>query len=110
MRRSVGMLAAIVSMLVMTATARGTSHQALGTADGLVVNPGAWTHYSWAIHDALEPFEVPFVEVHLSNVDEREEWRRHSVLSGLGGLRIVGKGFDGYREALGLLNERRASS
>ena len=55
-------------------------HQALGTADGLIVNPGAWTHYSWAIHDALEPFEVPFVEVHLSNVDEREEWRRHSVL------------------------------
>ena len=45
--------------------------------------------------------------MHLSNVDEREEWRRHSVLSGLGGLRIVGKGFDGYREALGLLNERR---
>ena len=85
----------------------GFLHQALGTADGLVVNPGAWTHYSWAIHDALEPFEVPFVEVHLSNVDEREEWRRHSVLSGLGGLRIVGKGFDGYREALGLLNERR---
>jgi len=88
----------------------GFLHQALGTADGLVVNPGAWTHYSWAIHDALEPFEVPFVEVHLSNVDEREEWRRHSVLSGLGGLRIVGKGFDGYREALGLLNERRQSS
>ena len=85
----------------------GFLHQALGTADGLIVNPGAWTHYSWAIHDALEPFEVPFVEVHLSNVDEREEWRRHSVLTGLGGLRIVGKGFDGYREALGLLNERR---
>src|SRR4051794_16186882 len=85
----------------------GFLHQALGTADGLIVNPGAWTHYSWAIHDALEPFDVPFVEVHLSNVDEREEWRRHSVLTGLGGLRIVGKGFDGYREALGLLNERR---
>ena len=63
----------------------GFLHQALGTADGLIVNPGAWTHYSWAIHDALEPFEVPFVEVHLSNVDEREEWRRHSVLTGLGG-------------------------
>ena len=60
----------------------GFLHQALGTADGLIVNPGAWTHYSWAIHDALEPFEVPFVEVHLSNVDEREEWRRHSVLTG----------------------------
>ena len=82
-------------------------HAAAETSDALLLNPGAWTHYSWAIHDALEPFEVPFVEVHMSNVDEREEWRRHSVLSGLGGLRIVGKGFDGYREALGLLNERR---
>jgi 3-dehydroquinate dehydratase-2 len=85
----------------------GFLHQALGSADGLIVNPGAWTHYSWAIHDALEPFQVPFVEVHLSNVDVREEWRRHSVLTGLGGMRIVGKGFDGYREALQLLNERR---
>ena len=50
---------------------------------------------------------MPFVEVHLSNVDEREEWRRFSVLAGLGGMRIVGKGFEGYREALHLLNERR---
>ena len=85
----------------------GFIHQAVGSVDGLVVNPGAWTHYSWAIHDALEPFVGPFVEVHLSNVDEREEWRRFSVLTGLGGLRVVGKGFDGYREALALLNERR---
>ena len=85
----------------------GFLHQALGSADGLVLNPGAWTHYSWAIHDALEPFGGPFVEVHLSNVDEREDWRRFSVLHGLGGLRVVGKGFDGYREALQLLNERR---
>jgi 3-dehydroquinate dehydratase-2 len=82
-------------------------HDAHDTVDAIVVNPAAWTHYSWAIHDALEPFEVPFVEVHLSNVDEREEWRRHSVLTGLGGLRIVGKGFEGYREALELLNQRR---
>ena len=73
----------------------GFLHQALGTADGLIVNPGAWTHYSWAIHDALEPFTVPFVEVHLSNVDEREEWRRHSVLTGLGGMRVVGQGVRG---------------
>jgi 3-dehydroquinate dehydratase-2 len=83
-------------------------HQALGTAGGIIVNPGAWTHYSWAIRDALEPFDVPFVEVHLSDIDNREEWRRHSVLEGLGGLRVVGKGFEGYRDALGLLNERRA--
>ena len=85
-------------------------HDALDWAEGIVVNPGAWTHYSYAIRDAVELIRVPVVEVHLSNVDEREEWRRHSVLSGLGGLRIVGKGFDGYREALGLLNERRQSS
>ena len=51
-------------------------HAALDNADALVVNPGAWTHYSWAIHDALEPFAGPVVEVHLSDVDAREEWRR----------------------------------
>ncbi len=78
-------------------------HQALGTAGGIIVNPGAWTHYSWAIRDAVEPFTVPFVEVHLSDVDDREEWRRHSVLEGLGGMRVVGMGFEGYREALSLL-------
>jgi 3-dehydroquinate dehydratase II len=86
----------------------GFLHQALGTAGGVIVNPGAWTHYSWAIRDALEPFTVPFAEVHLSDIDNREDWRRHSVLEGLGGLRIVGKGFDGYREALEWLGERRS--
>lgn len=86
----------------------GFIHHALGAADGLVLNPGAWTHYAWAIRDALEPFARPFVEVHLSNIDEREQWRRFSVLSDLGGLRVVGKGFAGYREALALLAERRA--
>jgi 3-dehydroquinate dehydratase II len=85
----------------------GFLHQALGTAGGVIVNPGAWTHYSWAIRDALEPFTVPFAEVHLSDIDNREEWRRHSVLEGLGGLRVVGKGFEGYREALEWLAERR---
>lgn len=83
-------------------------HQALGSADALVLNPGAWTHYSWAIRDAVEPFSGPVVEVHLSDVDAREEWRRHSVLEGLTAGRIVGKGFDGYRDALRLLRERQA--
>jgi 3-dehydroquinate dehydratase II len=74
-------------------------------ADGLVVNPGAWSHYSYAIHDALEVVDVPVVEVHLSNVDEREEWRRQSVIADVVAHRIVGKGPDGYREALVYLKE-----
>ena len=69
-------------------------------ADALVVNPGAWTHYSYAIRDALEILEVPIVEVHLSNIDDREEWRRVSVISDLTAHRVVGKGPEGYREAL----------
>ena len=75
-------------------------HEALDEADGVIVNPGAWTHYSYAIRDALEPQTAPVVEVHLSNVDEREEWRRRSVIEGLTAKRIVGKGPEGYREAL----------
>jgi 3-dehydroquinate dehydratase-2 len=80
-------------------------HEALDWAEGLVVNPGAWSHYSYAIHDALELFKVPIVEVHLSNVDEREDWRRVSVISGLAANRIIGKGPDGYRAALEYLKE-----
>ncbi len=80
-------------------------HEALDWAEGVVVNPGAWSHYSYAIHDALELFDAPIVEVHLSNVNEREEWRRHSVISDLAAHRVIGKGPDGYREALSLLAE-----
>ena len=69
----------------------------------MIANPGAWTHYSYAIRDALELLSVPLVEVHLSNVDEREEWRRHSVISELASKRIVGRGPDGYRDALEFL-------
>jgi 3-dehydroquinate dehydratase-2 len=86
----------------------GWCHDAYDWAAGVVVNPGAWTHYSYAIRDALEVLQVPIVEVHLSNVDEREEWRRRSVLEGLVGHRIVGKGPDGYRDALGYLAEHRS--
>jgi 3-dehydroquinate dehydratase II len=81
-------------------------HDAYDNADGLVINPGAWTHYAWSIRDALEPLEIPIVEVHLSNVDEREEWRRTSVIADIATNRIVGKGPDGYREALEYLKER----
>jgi 3-dehydroquinate dehydratase-2 len=72
-----------------------------------VVNPGAWTHYSWAIRDALEPFPGPVVEVHISDVDAREDWRRASVLEGLTAERVVGEGIDGYRRALVVLAEKR---
>jgi 3-dehydroquinate dehydratase-2 len=69
-------------------------------SDGLVVNPGAWTHYSYAIHDALEAVSAPKVEVHLSNVHGREEWRRRSVISPAVDAVVAGMGADGYRMAL----------
>jgi 3-dehydroquinate dehydratase-2 len=78
-------------------------HDAYGDVDGLVVNPGAWSHYSYAIHDALDILEVPIVEVHLSNIEQREAWRRHSVISEIAAHRVIGKGPEGYREALSFL-------
>ena len=84
-------------------------HEAYEWADGVIANPGAWSHYSWAIRDALEIFAAPVVEVHLSNVDEREEWRRVSVLEDVVAARFVGKGPDGYREALEFLVEKRVA-
>ena len=83
-------------------------HKALSSADALVVNPGAWTHYSYAVRDALEIFDGPVVEVHLSAIDQREEWRRHSVIADVAACRIVGKGPEGYREALEFLAEQPA--
>jgi 3-dehydroquinate dehydratase-2 len=80
-------------------------HDAHDNTDGMIVNPGAWTHYAWSIHDALETLTIPIVEVHLSNVDEREEWRRNSVISDLVTARYVGHGPDGYRLALQYLKE-----
>ena len=81
-------------------------HDARGWASGLIVNPGAWSHYSYAIRDALELCSAPVVEVHLSNIEKREDWRRHSVISDVVGHRIIGKGPDGYREALVYLKEQ----
>ena len=80
-------------------------HDALDWADGVIVNPGAWSHYSYAIRDALELLQVPIVEVHLSNPEEREDWRRHSVVADLAAKRVLGKGADGYRDALAFLME-----
>lgn len=69
-------------------------------SDGIVINPGAWTHYSYALHDALEAVAVPKVEVHLSNVHAREEWRRHSVVSPAVDAVVAGMGEEGYRAAV----------
>jgi 3-dehydroquinate dehydratase-2 len=83
-------------------------HRLDGLADGIVLNPGSWTHYSYAIHDALELTALPAVEVHLSDVDNREPWRRQSVISDLVVARVAGKGVDGYREALEVLRGKLA--
>ena len=80
-------------------------HDALDWAGGVVANPGAWTHYSYAIRDALELFDAPVVEVHLSDIESREDWRRHSVLADIASARVIGKGPDGYRQALAFLAE-----
>jgi 3-dehydroquinate dehydratase-2 len=75
-------------------------HRLEGLADGIVLNPGAWTHYSYAIRDALELTGLPAVEVHLSDIESREPWRRESVIGELCIARVSGKGVDGYGEAL----------
>jgi 3-dehydroquinate dehydratase-2 len=81
-------------------------HRLPEIADAALLNPGSWTHYSWAIRDALEFAGVPAVEVHLSDISKREKWRRQSVLEGLVIGQIYGKGPDGYREALELIAKR----
>ena len=68
-----------------------------------MLNPGAWTHYSYAIRDALEVAALPAVEVHISEIESREEWRRQSVIRDLCVGHVQGKGVDGYREAIEML-------
>jgi 3-dehydroquinate dehydratase-2 len=77
-------------------------------ADAIILNPGAWTHYAWAIRDALEIAALSAVEVHLSDVQKREPWRRLSVIGELCVATISGKGPDGYREALVRLRDELA--
>ena len=79
-------------------------HRVSEVADGVIINAGAWSHYSRAIGDALEIAGVPAVEVHLSDVMKREPWRHISVLADGCIATVAGKGPDGYREALVLLN------
>jgi 3-dehydroquinate dehydratase-2 len=80
-------------------------HALRGQADGIILNPGTWTHYAWALRDALEIAALPAVEVHLSDVQAREPWRRTSVIGELCFATISGRGPDGYDEALRLLRE-----
>ena len=74
--------------------------QTYGIYDGIVINPAAYTHTSVAILDALKAVAIPTVEVHLSDIDSREEFRRHSYVSLYAEKVIKGRGFDGYKEAL----------
>ena len=78
----------------------GHLHRLDGMVDAIVINPGAWTHYAWAIHDALEIAALPSVEVHLSDVMAREEFRRVSVVRDLCVETVAGEGPAGYRRAL----------
>ena len=83
------------------ALAERPAHQ----ADAILLNPGAWTHYAWAIRDALEIAALPALEIHLSDVQHREPWRRVSVIGELCFATVSGRGPDGYREALELLRD-----
>jgi 3-dehydroquinate dehydratase II len=78
-------------------------HSLRGQIDGVILNPGSWTHYAYSIHDALELTGLRAVEVHLSDVQTREPWRRLSVIGDLCLATFSGKGPDGYRLALGCL-------
>jgi len=80
-------------------------HRLPELADAAIINAGAWTHYSYAIRDALEIAKLPVVEVHLSDVTSREEWRRHSVFDGLVLGVVSGKGAEGYNDALQMLKK-----
>lgn len=79
-------------------------HEHRGAA-AMIVNPGAWTHYSYAIRDALELVRCPVAEVHLSDISTREEWRRRSVVSEVASFTVKGKGPEGYLEAVRRLRE-----
>ncbi|WP_445150229.1 type II 3-dehydroquinate dehydratase [Baekduia sp. Peel2402] len=81
-------------------------HRVGGLADAIIFNPGAWTHYAWAIRDALEIAGLPTVEVHLSDVDAREEFRKVSVIRDLCFATVKGEGVEGYRTALAAIKEK----
>lgn len=80
-------------------------HRLRGESDAILINAGAWSHYAWAIRDALEIAGLPTAEVHLSDVESREPWRRVSIFDGLCVAKVSGKGPEGYREALEALKQ-----
>lgn len=79
--------------------------EAYGVYDGIIINPAAYTHTSVAIHDALAAVAIPTVEVHLSNINSREEFRRHSFISSVAIKTICGMGFEGYKAAAEVLRD-----
>jgi 3-dehydroquinate dehydratase II len=85
-------------------------HSLRGAADGILLNPGAWTHYAWSLRDALEIAALPAVEVHLSDVAAREPWRRTSVIGELCIGTVAGRGPEGYAAALALLRDELAGA
>ncbi len=84
-------------------------HRLKGLADGIILNPGAWTHYSYAIRDALELTGLPAIEIHLSDVDSREPWRQQSVIRELCIDRVSGRGTAGYQVALERMRQELGS-
>lgn len=106
---------ALAASLSITLTAKQSNHegeliewihQARGTMDGIIINAGAYTHTSIAIRDALSAFEKPIIEVHLSNLYKREEFRHHSFISDIATGCIIGLGATGYRLALQAMKEK----
>lgn len=81
-------------------------HAARGRAAAIVINPGAFTHYAWSLHDALAAFEGPVVEVHISNPNAREPWRHTSVVAPVASGSITGLGMHGYELAIAAVSRR----
>ena len=85
-------------------------HRARREAAAIIINPGAFTHYAWALHDALAAFDGPVIEVHISNPNRREPWRHTSVVAPVATGSIVGLGMTGYRLAADAVLARLAGS